>query len=53
MATLVPSINASLRRMTNGEMRLAQRLIDKLEDDDYGWNDVPFDVEARVLILCC
>lgn len=47
MATLIPSLNASLRRMTGGERRLAQRLVEKLEDDYCCWYDVPIGVAAR------
>lgn len=47
MATLIPSLNASLRRMTGGERRFAQRLVDKLEDDYCCWYDVPIGVAAR------
>jgi len=47
MATLIPSLNASLRRMTGGERRFAQRLVDKLEDDYTCWYDVPIGVAAR------
>lgn len=41
MATLIPSLSTCLRRMTGGERRFAQRLIDKLEDDYLCWYDVP------------
>ncbi len=41
MATLIPSLNTCTRRMTSGERRFAQRLIDKLEDDYFCWYDVP------------
>ncbi|MEQ1776405.1 MAG: NERD domain-containing protein, partial [Burkholderiales bacterium] len=47
MATLIPSLNASLRRMTGGERRFAQRLIEKLEDDYCCWYDVPIGVATR------
>jgi hypothetical protein len=47
LATLIPSLNASLRRMTGGERRFAQRLVDKLEDDYTCWYDVPIGVAAR------
>lgn len=47
MATLIPSLNASLRRMTGGERRLAQRLVEKLEDDYCCWYDVPIGVASR------
>ena len=41
MAILLPSYASSARRMTLGERRLAQRLLDKLEDDYSCWYDVP------------
>ena len=41
MATLIPSFNSCLMRMTPGERRLAQRLEEKLEDDYLLWYDVP------------
>lgn len=41
MATLIPALNSCLRRMTSGERRLAQRLVDKLEDDYLCWYEVP------------
>lgn len=47
VATLIPSLNASLRRMTGGERRFAQRLVEKLEDDYTCWYDVPIGVAAR------
>ena len=47
MATLIPSLNASLRRMTGGERRFAQRLVEKLEDDYTCWYDVPIGVATR------
>jgi hypothetical protein len=40
MATLIPALSAC-RNMTRGERSLAQRLIDKLEDDYLCWYDVP------------
>lgn len=41
MATLIPSLNACLPRMTGGEKRFARRLEAKLEDDYLAWYDVP------------
>ncbi len=41
MATLIPSLNSCLARMTNGEKRFARRLEAKLEDDYLLWYDVP------------
>lgn len=41
MATLIPSLNSCLVRMTNGEKRFARRLEEKLEDDYLLWYDVP------------
>ncbi|MBD1864298.1 MULTISPECIES: DEAD/DEAH box helicase [Trichocoleus] len=40
MATLIPSLNSCLPRMTNGEKRLAERLERKLEEDYILWYDV-------------
>ena len=40
MATLIPSIG-TCRFETRGEKRLAERLIEKLEDDYLLWHDVP------------
>lgn len=40
-ATLIPSLNSCLRRMTSGERRLAQRLEEKLDSDYLIWYDVP------------
>ena len=47
MATIIPSLNSCLGRMTSGEKRLAQRLVDKLEDDYLCWYDIP--IGAKVL----
>src|SRR3990172_5191381 len=47
MATLIPSFSSSARRMTGGEKRFAQRLIDKLEDDYLCWYDVPIGALSR------
>ena len=41
MATLIPSLNSALPRMTSGEKRFAQRLEAKLENDYLLWFDVP------------
>ena len=41
MATLIPTRNGCLPRMTGGEKRLSQRLEDKLEADYLLWYDVP------------
>lgn len=41
MATLIPSLGTCLRRMTGGEKRFANRLVDKLEEDYLCWYDVP------------
>src|SRR5215470_3394169 len=41
MATLIPSYGSSLRRMTSGERRFAQRLESLLEADYLCWYDVP------------
>jgi hypothetical protein len=41
MATLIPSYSTSLRRMTSGEKRFAQRLESLLEADYLCWYDVP------------
>ena len=41
MATLIPSRNSCLPRMTAGEKRVSERLEQKLEDDYLLWYDVP------------
>jgi len=41
MATLIPSFNTVVARMTQGERRLAERLEEKLDDDYLVWYDVP------------
>jgi hypothetical protein len=41
MATLIPSYNSSVGRMTKGERRLSQALEGMLEDDYMCWYDVP------------
>jgi hypothetical protein len=47
MATLIPSLNSVSRRMTGGERRVAQRLIEKLEDDYLCWYDVPIGSKSQ------
>lgn len=46
MATLIPSLNSCLARMTSGERRFAQRLGDKLEDDYLCWYNAPVGSKA-------
>lgn len=41
MATLIPSLNSCLPRMTFGEKHLAEALEHHLEDDYLLWYDVP------------
>lgn len=41
MATLIPSLNSCLPRMTSGEKRIAEALEHHLEDDYLLWYDVP------------
>lgn len=41
MATLIPTYNSCVRRMTPGERRFAQRLESLLESDYLCWYDVP------------
>jgi hypothetical protein len=41
MATLIPTRNGSLPRMTGGEKRFSEQLETKLEDDYLLWYDVP------------
>lgn len=41
MASLIPSLNSCLGRMTSGEKRFARRLEAFLEDDYLVWYDVP------------
>lgn len=41
MATLIPSLDSCVSRMTSGEHRLAERLEAKLDDDYLLWYDVP------------
>lgn len=47
VATLIPSRNTCLPRMTGGERRFAARLEDKLEDDYLVWYDVPIGPRRR------
>lgn len=47
MATLIPTRNSCLSRMTGGEKRLSQRLEQKLEDDYLIWYDVPIGLKQR------
>ena len=46
MATLIPTLNSCLSRMTPGEKRLARLLEAKLEEDYYCWYDVPVGKKA-------
>lgn len=41
MATLIPSLNSCLSRMTSGEKRMAEALEHHLEDNYLLWYDVP------------
>lgn len=47
MATLIPTRNSSLSRMTSGEKRFSARLEQKLEDDYLLWYDVPVGPKQR------
>ena len=47
MATLIPTRNSCLPRMTAGEKRVSERLEDKLEDDYLLWYDVPIGPKRR------
>ncbi|MCB6183943.1 AAA family ATPase [Leeia sp. TBRC 13508] len=47
MATLIPNLNSSLGRMTNGEKRFARRLESLLEEDYLCWYDVTVGVKRR------
>lgn len=47
MATLTPTRNGCLPRMTGGEKRLSERLESKLEDDYLLWYDVPIGLKQR------
>lgn len=46
MATLIPSLNSCLSRMTLGERRFAHRVVDKLENDYLCWYNVPVGSKA-------
>ena len=47
MASLIPTRNSCLPRMTAGEKRLSERLEQKLEDDYLLWYDVPVGLKQR------
>ena len=47
MATLIPTRNSCLARMTAGEKRFSERLEQKLEDDYLLWYDVPVGLKQR------
>ncbi len=47
MATLIPTRNSCLPRMTGGEKRVSERLEQKLEDDYLLWYDVPVGLRQR------
>ncbi|MDE2248900.1 MAG: NERD domain-containing protein/DEAD/DEAH box helicase, partial [Xanthomonadaceae bacterium] len=47
MATLIPTRNSCLPRMTSGEKRVSERLEHKLEDDYLLWYDVPVGLKQR------
>ncbi|MGN6704630.1 MAG: 3'-5' exonuclease [Rhodanobacter sp.] len=47
MATLIPTRNSCLPRMTGGEKRVSERLEQKLEDDYLLWYDVPVGLKQR------
>ncbi|HET6432748.1 3'-5' exonuclease [Dyella sp.] len=47
MATLIPTRNSCLARMTSGEKRVSERLEQKLEDDYLIWYDVPVGLKQR------
>ncbi len=47
MATLIPTRNSCLPRMTGGEKRVSERLEHKLEDDYLLWYDVPVGLKQR------
>ncbi|WP_373975935.1 NERD domain-containing protein [Chitinibacter sp. SCUT-21] len=47
MATLIPSLNTCLPRMTSGEKRFARRLEALLEEDYLCWYDVTVGVKRR------
>ncbi|WP_266171873.1 3'-5' exonuclease [Dyella subtropica] len=47
MATLIPTRNSCLSRMTSGEKRFSERLEQKLEDDYLLWYDAPIGPKQR------
>lgn len=47
MASLIPTRNSCLPRMTGGEKRFSERLEQKLEDDYLIWYDVPIGLKQR------
>ena len=47
MASLIPSLNSCLSRMTSGEKRFARRLESLLEDDYLCWYDIPLGAKRR------
>ena len=47
MASLIPTRNSCLPRMTGGEKRVSERLEQKLEDDYLLWYDVPVGLKQR------
>jgi hypothetical protein len=47
MATLTPTRNGCLPRMTGGEKRFSERLESKLEEDYLLWYDVPIGLKQR------
>ena len=47
MATLIPTRNGCLSRMTGGEKRFSERLESKLEADYLLWYDVPIGLKQR------
>ncbi|SFK20260.1 UvrD-like helicase C-terminal domain-containing protein [Rhodanobacter glycinis] len=47
VATLIPTRNSCLPRMTGGEKRVSERLEQKLEDDYLLWYDVPIGLKQR------
>ena len=47
MATLIPSINSCVGKMTSGERRLARRLEVLLEEDYLCWFDIPLGNKRR------
>lgn len=47
MATLIPSLNSCLLRMTSGERRVARALEGNLDQDYLPWDDVPIGSKRR------